>query len=43
MHKESGFFRDVRTGQENLTLVHAGEPLPAGASVFLAGPTPPVG
>jgi hypothetical protein len=31
---------DVPAGSENLTLVHAGDPLPEGASVFLAGPTP---
>jgi hypothetical protein len=30
----------MRASQEKLTLVHAGEPLPEGASVFLAGPTP---
>jgi hypothetical protein len=30
----------VLTGQENLTLVYAGNRLPEGASVFLAGPTP---
>jgi len=30
----------VLTRPENLTLVHAGDPLPEGASVFLAGPTP---
>jgi hypothetical protein len=30
----------VLTGPENLTLVYARDPLPEGASVFLAGPTP---
>jgi hypothetical protein len=29
----------VHRGPENLTLVYAADPLPMGASVFLAGPT----
>jgi Nucleoside 2-deoxyribosyltransferase like len=34
------FLLVMRMGQEKLTLVHAGEPLQAATSVFLAGPTP---
>jgi hypothetical protein len=41
MHQEEVvFFRVVAVGQQKLMLVHAGEPLPGGVSVFLAGPTP---